>query len=227
MLRRFVSVVLIVTLLCGCSERRKTQKSILIEDDKEYLVGVLLDLSGSFRGKMVSGGHAHAFLLMILDKYFRDRMGGNDKILIAQISGTTRSLLWQGTPLQLRQEFSSASAFAQFLTENADSNGSRVHEAIAQTADYVANDPGVAAGKVKTCLFVLSDLLDTTPDADETRTKAITAVTHYGQKGGAIGFYYVDQHLLPEWREQLRTTGIKNFCIEAEIVGRPTLPSFE
>ncbi len=50
-------------------------------------------------------------------------------------------------------------------------------------------------------------------------------LTKYGEHGGIVGLFYVDQRLVPLWRMFLEPTGLA-FSVEPEI-RRPGLPSFE
>ncbi|MCA9077359.1 MAG: hypothetical protein KDA93_20195 [Planctomycetaceae bacterium] len=220
--------ILFLLLLCGCEARRQSQSnsSTFAHQESQYVLTVLLDMSGSFQHEMTDGGKAHRFNMRIIDRYFRDRLGNNDQLVIAQISGESRTLLWQGTPLQLRKDFPSATAFGEFLKSKSDPHGSLVHDAIASTVDYILADPNVSNGTAKSALFVLSDLADTS-SSPESKERALQSLAAYGQAGGVVGLYYVDQSLVPEWRTNLRLAGVQESCVEADIVGTPNLPSFE
>jgi hypothetical protein len=187
----------------------------------------LLDLSGSFEQLMADDGKPYEFALQVVDQYFRDQLGSNSKVIIAQISNTDRSLLWQGSPHELRQQFPTAAAFREFLRSKNDPSGSRVFESVAQTLDYVTSEPSVSRGKAKSAVFVLSDMLDTSTDSEKSKECALRALANYGQHGGTIGFYYVDQLLVPQWRQYATDAGIKRCCVEADIVGKPSLPCFD
>lgn len=227
-MRNIQSVFLIIVLfisLSGCEKRREASRA-LVHDDSKFVMTILVDLSGSFEQMMAEGGKAYQFTLAVLDKYFRDRIGSDDKLIIAQISMNDRALLWQGTPLQLRQEFPSPQAFTTFLRERADPNGSLVHDGIAHTLEYVNSEPNVATGKARAAVFVLSDMLDNGTKADA-KDRALKALATFGKNGNVVGLYYVDQMLVAPWRQDLRQAGVKEFCVESEIVGKPQLPNLE
>lgn len=228
MSRNFIFSLLLGLLpLTGCGERRELSESALATRDSEYVVTILLDLSGSFAHQMAEEGKAYDFAMQLTDRYFRDRMGMNDQIIIAQISGEKRALLWQGTPQQLRQDFRSADEFCAFLHEKSDAAGSNVFEGIARTTEYMLGEPGVADGTAKSALFVLSDMLDNSSNADEARQRALTAMEQFSDRGGSIGLYYVDQDEVANWRRHLRTSGVRQCRVECDIVGHPPLPSFD
>ena len=220
------SLCLLLLLACGCERRRETQPMADVGDDSEYVIAVLVDLSGSFFDKMTHGGEAHRFLLSLLDRYFRERIGTNDQIILAQISGSRdRALLWQGTPMELRKQFANPSQFAEFLRSKADPDGSCVHSALQQTVEYVTSQPNVSVRKARSAVFVLSDMLDSTPDEAISRARAIEVLDQYGTLGGMVCLYFVDQTLIPVWQKELSGTGLQ-FAVTSEI-RRPTLPSFE
>jgi hypothetical protein len=230
-MNRFVVVVLCVglcllLLISGCHPRLDISESIITPHEGEYLVSILIDLSGSFSEMMATDGHAYDFLLQILDRYFRDRIGTNDQIVISQISGgTNRSLLWQGTPVELRQRFPTADAFRVFLLSKADAAVSRVYDALSQTVEYTMSDSNVVSGKAKSAVFCLTDMLDTS--VDQSKERAVKALNDYGRMGGVVGIYFCEQGQVAEWRQILTDAGIRNSCVEPEFVGHPKLPSFD
>jgi hypothetical protein len=217
---------LCLIVACGCEKRREPQARVTAQDDSEYVIAVLVDLSGSFLDKMTEGGQAHDFMLALIDRYFRDRIGTNDQIILAQISGTPdRALLWQGTPLELRKDFPNARAFSDFLRSKADPLGSHVHNAMTQTVEYVMSQPNVSTKKAKSAVFAMTDMLDNGPEPHASRAQAVNVLRDYGQIGGMVCLYYVDQTLIPVWQRELQKTGLA-FSIDSKI-RRPKLPSFE
>lgn len=232
MKRSIIALLVGSVILSGCGEfepRKVVDQQIIAPDEKRVLVTIVLDMSGSFAGQMADQGKAYGFARQVVSTYFRETIGGDspDKILICCIGGTNRSLLWQGTPAQLMQEFGSADAFRDFLRSRADNNGSRVHDSIRQSVEYLCSDPGIKAGTVKSAVFVLSDMLDNHPDSEASLKKMVEAITKYGKLGGSVGLYYVDQLILPTWREHMGSTGMKSVVVEGDFVGRPNLPNLD
>ena len=229
-MRRRRVIILLVTVLvmcCGCGQRRQPSATVLADKNQDYVVTILLDMSGSFQNMMLENGKGYKFALQVIDQYFRDRIGEPDQLIIAQISGNDRALLWQGTPQQLRRDFPSASAFRDFLGSKSNPNGSLVHEAVARSLDYMVNDPAVMNGKTKCALLVLSDMEDNGPRTEDLKSRIMTALKDFGAAGGIIGLYYVNTDYVPKWRSVLKNSDIASYCVEADIVSRPTLPSFE
>ncbi len=60
---------------------------------------------------MANQGQAHKFLMRVIDQYFRNSIGANNRIVIAQLSATQPALLWDGSPVDLRQQFPTAEKF--------------------------------------------------------------------------------------------------------------------
>ena len=49
----------------------------------------------------------------------------------------------------------------------------------------------------------------------------------YGQRKGSVGIYFYDQLEVGDWKDRLGQSGIRNYVVESEIVGKPNLPNFE
>jgi hypothetical protein len=226
--RMFLIVGLIA--VCGCTPRSPSalEEGFVLHQPRGYVLTVLLDLSGSFSDRMVDDGKAWEFLLTVIDEYFKNRVGENDEIIVAQISGNRgRALLWKGTPSQLRSDFSSPEAFGEFIRSKADPNQSNVYDNIAQSVEYLSSDQDVSSGKAKSAVLILSDLLDNDPNRDATWQRLQKSLAHYGSQGGVVGCYFVDQQLVPEWNDLLARTGIRTFVVEPDIAGNPQLPGID
>lgn len=186
---------------------------------------ILMDLSGSFTDKMAEDGEAYEFATHVIDRYFRRRDPLNDRIILAQISGTEHSLLWEGTPIELRRQFPSAADFRDFLLSKADPSGSLVHDGVSNAIDYLTYHPRYGRGNAKTVTLILSDMEDTSGSNSLQRLEA--SLSAYAQINGAVGVYFCEQSRLEDWRSRLDRTGIRNRIVESEIVGKPQLPNFE
>ena len=189
-------------------------------DDGQYVLTVAVDMSSSF--EEARNEKAWEFLCQVVDRYFRDRIGRNDKLILAQLSENDRALLWKGTPLELRQKFSTAGEFRQWVESKSDPNGSRLYDGIVQAVEYAESD----RGKGRSAVFILSDMIDSTEGG--ARDRAVNALARIGKQGG-VGLYYVDVKQCKLWEKLLRDAGVpeENMVIEADIVGHPTLPRFE
>jgi hypothetical protein len=196
------------------------------EDDSEYVVAVLMDLSDSFEPLMSDEGEAYQFLLSLTDRYFRQRIGTNDQLILSQISDSPeRTLIWQGSPMELRQRFPDPQSFSAFLRSRAKPQKSRLHDSIVQTVDYMIAQPSVAEGKAATALFVLSDMMDSSPRAAESRARAVASLRTLVDSRGTFGCYFVNQSVFPIWLRELKAAGI-DFSVSPDFK-RPPMPTFD
>lgn len=220
-------LILILCLVClfGCDKRKIVEDETFAPRDHTQVAMIVLDLSGSFQHLMAEEGKGYAFALNVIDSYFKAKNGSDDRLIIAQVSGNNRALLWEGKPMELRREFPSAAKFRAFLEKRGDPNASFVHEGVIHSLNYLLSEPAVASGQAKPAVFVLSDMVDSggKPDTDQ-RMEA--ALAEFSKTSGVLGVYFCDQFLIADWRTRLQKAGIKG-VVESEIVGRPTLPNFE
>ena len=234
MFRRTFCVIGASTL-CGCTpiatpvgpDGQPIAEPVILRESKDCMVTILLDLSGSFEHLMTDQGKAYHFSIDVADRCFRDSIGSNNQLVIAQISGNDRTLLWQGTPTQLRRDFSSPQQFNSFLKSRSIPSASLVFDSIAKTLDYVSSDPDVASGHARSAVLVLSDMQETGPTPGESLRRMKESLARYGQRGGAFGAYFVDQNLIAAWRNELSKSGIRHSCVEGDFTGNPQLPSFD
>jgi hypothetical protein len=219
----------LMLFIAGCQKRMEPTETVFQADDDEHVLTIALDMSASFSALMAEDGKAWSFVCQLIDRYFRDRVGHNDRLVLAQLSGSNRPLLWSGTSLELRQEFPSASEFRKWLISKADPKASHVYEGIVQAVDYTLSESAVASGKGKAMVIIISDMIDNTPDNAAARIRAVSALAKVGKSSGAVGLYYVDVRLCPVWNQLLRDAGVpvRNVRVQADIVGRPQVPSFE
>jgi hypothetical protein len=228
----FILLLCLVPAVCmpGCTHRNKTTDAmgVIGRDESSFKLMIVMDLSGSFQGLMVDDGHAWRFTMYCVDEYFKSRIGNdNDEIIIAQISGERRSLLWKGTPQRLRQEFSSASKFRDFLRKSASPNGSLVHLGSAHAVKYMTSQKSVQTGQAKSAVLILSDFLDNGPEPETSEQQAMDEFTKYLDMGGQLGLYYIDQDRYFHWRDKFNAAGHDMVPVEVDIQGRPPLPKFE
>jgi hypothetical protein len=223
-------VLLTVALvLGGCTKHddKDNQQIALGREDAEYMVLIAVDMSGSFADLMTRDGKGYEFTMRVADRYFRNSIGSNNRLIIAQLSATDRALLWDGTPVQLRQDFPSANEFRQFLLKKSHPAGSRIYDGIADAFDYVLSDPSVASGKTRTAVFVLSDFDDNFPNPEKSEKRVADSLKAFAKTNGVVGFYFLEHPRVPMWRDHLRKSGIKQWVCDSEIVAYPPLPSFE
>lgn len=222
-MRRVIALgMLAVLLLVGCEARQAEKPAPVFNQQTDYMIVAVVDVTGSYLEILEQKGFP--LLLATCDKFFSDRVGNNDRLVIARVSGSTRSLLWDGPPMALRESFPTAKAFREFLEKNGG-GGSRVNESVTEAVKYVMDFPGVA--QEKTCVMVLSDMDDNFPNSDKTRADMLQTISDYAKKGGSMGFYFVAQFEVNELRAGLGKCGFKHPpIVESEIVVSPQLPTF-
>jgi hypothetical protein len=211
----------------GCTPVAEEGEKTFIESESEYVLAILFDLSISFLEMMAEQGMAFRFALAVLNRYFSDRSGLHDQIILAQISGQEQALLWQGSPIEMRKKFPSPKQFRDFLVQHSDPNQSLVYEGITSCLRHLMTDSRVRQKQVKSALLVVSDMVEFGPDVVGARKKMIEALQDYGKCGGVLGLYYVHSKKAPLWEEWLRTkSGIREFRVESKINEIPDLPNF-
>jgi hypothetical protein len=111
----------------------------------------------------------------------------------------------------------------------ADPKSSRVYDGLVQAVEYTLADPVMVRGKGKAAVFVISDMIDNTPDNAARRARAVNALTQVGKRGGVVALFFVDVQLCAPWGQLLRDAGMPeaSLCIQADIVGQPRLPIFD
>jgi hypothetical protein len=159
-----------------------------------------------------------------VDNYTHNSLG-TDEVIVAQLSNTKKPLVYQGGPDQLRTDFDDPSAFRIYLRAKSDPNGSLIHSGIADVIDYVLIQPGVAAGKKRVVLLVLSDMLDT--EDGKSKTRLMMALKRLAKVQPAVGLYWVDQTLVADWKKTLADAGFRNFVVESDVRWNPLLPEFK
>ncbi|MDA1016751.1 MAG: hypothetical protein O3A00_20125 [Planctomycetota bacterium] len=221
----FIATLCLLTIT-GCGKRRDMAETNTFDrNNHQHVVMIVMDLSGSFAEKMANDGKAYEFATACVDHYFRKSDPLNDRIILAQISGTERSLLWEGTPIQLRKDFPSADSFRNFLLTKADGGGSLVNRGVTNAIDYLNYHPRYGGGDAKTVTLILSDMDDTgSSDSERGMNESLAA---YARIDGSIGIYFCNQLLVESWKDRLSRAGVQNCIVESEIVGKPELPKFE
>lgn len=230
----FIVSLLIAVALVGCGARRdgtkqaRLAKSPFPKDESEYVAMIVMDSSSSFQNLMAEQGHAYSFICAVIDKYFRDRIGSEkDQIILVQISGSQKSIMWQGTPEGLRRKFQSKDSFRDFLVSNAGPDGSLVHDGVSHALEHMMLMPNVSSGKAKSVLLILSDLDDNGPSPDQSEKRLFDDLIAYFQKGGHAGFYYADQLKMKHWREKLTAAGYPLVPVACKEDESQPLPDFE
>lgn len=225
---RYVLVFCILACLLFTScQRHVEQQQIDLGGECEYMLAIVIDMSGSFAEEIRTGGRAYQFMLRLIDGFFKARVGNNDRILISQLSGKDKSLIWEGSPRSLRQAFPNAAAFRDYVVARSNPAGSRVKLAIAESLEYV--NSRITNGKPRVFLAVLSDMEDNVGDPKDTTPRLIQALKDFNKNGGVFGGYWISQTELPTWRRYMDDSGMpaSRYVLEADFIQQPTVPSFD
>ena len=231
MLRSLLSVLLACSVLAnsGCEKRdasAATAPPPFKKQEYEYVMAVVIDMSPSFQQHLQSDeARAFQFFMRLSQKYFQQRSGSNDRILLTQLSGGRKTCLWDGRPGDIRKKFPTAQAFAQFLKRHASQGGSHVFAAVDDTLSYLSRRPGITP-RTTLLTVILSDLIDNDPNADESKQRLIDSLTAYQQRGGHIGCYWVADEMTATWSDILERSGYDNH-VWSEIIDDPDLPEFD
>jgi len=211
-------------LLAGCKRQHHEVGLKLPDQAPGQMIGVIDDTSGSFRKHQTK---VYAFLLRLLDAYGKNSSPG-DRLVISQLSGGGRSILWEGHPRLLRRDFPSAAAFEQFIVTapGSDPDYSRVYQSFCEMTDYILACPGIESGKSKGAVFLLSDCIENAADSDQWKARLERSLAKFGEKKGIIGIYWCDPDVRADMRRLLNGAGIKNI-VETDVLTRPELPMWK
>lgn len=220
------TIAICMLLIPGCAPYQPPPQppSVLGHNDTEYVVMIVMDLSGSFADLMTDQGKGYNFAMAVYNDYFASRVGSTkDKLIIAQLSGNDRSLVWQGTPLQLRQQFNDSSAFKTHLKSKADPRGSVIYDGLAHAIEQMMLDRAVSSGRAKTAVFVLSDMDDNASQPGGLQ-RLEKALADYARVKGVVGMWFVDQQHTKFWNDTLPRCGITDYLVLPYEENKPSLP---
>ena len=230
-------VLPMMILVPGCKKRSAVGDPIEEASDAQeapvirqptygMIIVIVFDMSGSFDDLIYKKGYP--FAMAVVDRYFRNRIGSNDRLIISQISAPgMKSLLWDGKPSSLKRDFASADKFKEFLRKKSNPAGSRLYDGISESMEYLISYPGVAEGKTSTAVFVLSDLDDNCSDPAKGKMRLLKNLAEYSKVKGSIGFYWVEDRFVPPWRQHMKESGIKHYVVEADIAADVPLPNID
>lgn len=213
---------------CVPSQNASKSKASFKEQELDACLAFVIDQSGSFEGIWKEGGYE--LFLKISDRFFKESMGQETRIVIAQLSGAADVVLFEGRPSDLKRRFSSPEEMAAFLKANSDPTRSPVFEATKRVTDYLNEMPGINE-KTKLLTVIISDMADSEFDLairQATGNRMLESLSTYQKRGGALALYCVDPAETPRWRKILTEAGFApgQFVIENALVESPQLPSF-
>lgn len=161
----------------------------------------------------------------LMDQFFTTGAGGETRVVIVQLSGNDRAVLFEGTPNELRTKFRSPKELNAFLTSQADGSSSHVYHATSQTLNYVASIPGITEN-TRTLTALLSDMEDNELNSATRSRNArvlLTSLKRYQQLGGGLALSYVADSEISRWQSAFSNAGFEpgTYIIENNIVETP------
>lgn len=211
--------------MIGCEKRNAEEASSFVEDDCEVVLAIVVDLSGSCSDLFADDGRGYDFLMGALAKYQRAEPAGG-KVIIAQLSASDNPLLYEGSSVDLRRDYASAAAFRDDILSHGNPSGSRLHEGMAATFDYILKHRAVQQG-ARPAVLLLSDLIDNGSDGEQYEQEVVDHLEEFSKRSGVAGFYFVHQSQTDKWQSALADAGVKDFRVTDQIVAHPPLPSFD
>lgn len=221
------SIALAAAIGCVPAPQRKASAPFEVRE-LDACLAVLVDQSGSFAAELDERGYA--VLLELMDRFFTDSAGGEARVVIGQLSGRRRAMLFEGRPDELRARFKTPEELAAFLKRESDPASSPVYEATTQAIEYVTAAPGVT-DRTRLVTVILSDLEDNTPQPEREAVgrRMVRALEAYREVGGGLALYCVAPEQAPRWQTILSAAGFGagEYVIESTLVARPQLPRFD
>ncbi len=238
--RRFLLSSIACVPVIGCTTKTSDPPPAFghqASDDASegYVLGLAADMSGSFARFMTgedgaSDGAAWTFLMDVIDRFMRARLGEPDQIVIAQLSGeTTEPLVWQGSGADLRGSMD-AEKLNALLRSKSDKQGSAIHDGCAKLINTVMAEPGVANRTKRAVVLILSDMEENIRgDPMRSQRRLVESLKKFAQVNSAFGIFFCDERFVELWRGQLQTAGFtaSRATVQSGIKANPPLPSFD
>lgn len=218
---RLALLPFLLAVFVGCQRRDTSAKVTWEQEPTKYTLLIVADIE-----VVKSDPRSYDFVIHAIDRYASDRMGEHDQVIISQISGNDRPLLFQGTPRELRRAMPNHEEFRNYLIAHSDP-GRRLHEGLAESFDYVLNTSSVSRGKAVPVTLIISSMKEGENEASASKERFINALIKYHQAGGQMAFYFCDQQRMAWVREQTAKAGMTWTLLEGNPNGHPPLPSFE
>lgn len=214
----------------GCIEsRHEIDRDPFSVAPLESCLTVVIDMSGSFEAELST--KAYPLLMELCGSFFTSGSGTDSRIVICQLSGTEKAVLFEGRPSELRSSFNSPDELADFLRAKSDPRRSQVYKATGKAISYVNNMPRVS-DETRLMTVILSDMIDS-ESRDPERTKhgnrMLASLRRYQELGGGLALYYVDEDEASRWSRILDKAGFEpgSYVIQSTLVARPQLPRFD
>lgn len=224
-----IAIALLLLTFGGCVPSQSTQQRPPFEQtDLEACLLITIDMSGSFADSWED--RAYQLFIDLMDQFFV-ASSEESRVVICQLSGREQTILFEGTPSDLRNRFRSPESLSEFLSQNSDPSSSPVYEATKRAIEYVMAIPGITENTRLMSVF-LSDLADSELDAAKRREKGqqmVESLKRYRARGGGLALYFVAENQLPRWRRILEMAGFElgMYVLESTLVASPQLPRLD
>lgn len=230
--RYFVAAAAMTCLIPqgGCIKSEAIgQASPFETQELDACLAIVVDMSGSFSNSW--DDRAYDLFLNLSDRFFTEGMGSDSRLIISQLSGDEKAVLFDGKPSDLRRRFQSPEQLGQFLKEHSDPSMSRVFDSTTSTLNYVRSLPGVTK-RTRLLTVIMSDMLDTESNADKrilSGRRMVDALKSYREAGGGLALYFVATDEISRWQTIMSESGFEpgHYVIENELTQSPQLPRFE
>lgn len=229
LLRASLCVVLFASQVGCIKSQRGNDREPFSADPLESCLALVIDMSGSFEAELST--KAYPLLMELCENFFTAGAGTESRIVICQLSGTDKAVLFEGRPDELRSAFDSPEALATFLRSKSDPGSSQVYQATGKAVSYVTSMPRVSS-ETRLMTVILSDMIDSEardPERSKHGNRMLASLKRYRELGGGLALYYVDEDEASRWSRILNTAGFEpaSYVIESTLVARPQLPSFD
>lgn len=211
----------ILVFATGCARRDKAAITVFDQEPMKFTLLIAADID-----IVKSDPNAYKFVVRALEKYGNDRIGEPDHVIISQLSGNDRPLLFQGTPQELRRVMPTQQAFRDYLVSRSDP-GRRLSKGLAESFYYLLNSSSVARGGAKPVALVISSMQPAEDEDPKDGEQFIEELIRFHRGGGLMSFYFVDQRRWAWVKEQTKKAGIDWVYMEPDPYGNPVLPSFD
>jgi len=219
----------LMTVQVGCIEAPPIDQTPLFDvTELDACLAIVVDMSGSFGNSLDE--RAFPLFLELSERFFTEGSGGENRIIIAQLSGATQVVLFEGRPEELRSRFKSPDELSRFLKEQSDPARSPVFAATTRVTDYVLAMPGMTE-RTRLLTVILSDMQDSETDRQlrsASGWKMLESLKKYQKRGGSLALYFVAERETARWNRILLMAEFAPgaFVIENNVTASPRLPSF-
>ncbi|QDV61990.1 hypothetical protein Mal65_11180 [Crateriforma conspicua] len=223
-------VVTAAVAMVGCVKAVRTSERPAFErQELDGCMAILIDMSGSFADAWEE--RAYELFIELSESYFTEAMGTNNRLVISQLSGNDRVVVFEGAPVDLTRQFRSPEELNQFLKKKSDPSRSRVYASVSETLDYLSSMDGVTE-RTRLMTVVMSDLRDSESDQEKRNRigqEMVESMNDYRNRGGALALYFVASDEVPRWKDILDRAGFleSQYVIQNELTRRPQLPRFD